>query len=146
MLGQTLRKVAMNTERHLDLRPEIALSQNKLSGMILLCFENERPLKGMMGYLDWRFNGHFSKLLKDQVITGKKNESVYVPLLWNDQTYQFLVIGAGPLENHGIRPGFLKPLLDAALKKVDELKLNEMGISKLDWSLNQEVPNLWILN
>ena len=132
----------------LDLRPEIALSQKKLSGMILLCFENERPLKGMLGYLDWRFNGHFSRLLKEQTITGKKGETVFVPLLWNDQTYQFLIVGAGPLQDHGHRPGFSKPLLDSALKKMDDLKLTELGISALDWSLsaNQEVPNLWILN
>jgi hypothetical protein len=147
MLGKNTRKVDMNSnERHLDLRPEIALSQKKMSGMILLCFENERPMKGMLGYLDWRFNGHFSKLLKDQIITGQKNETVYVPFSWNDQTYQFLIVGAGPLPDHGNRPSFSKLLLDSALKKVDELKLTDMGISALDWSLNQEVPNLWILN
>jgi hypothetical protein len=139
----------------LDLRPELALSQKKLSGMILLCFENERPLKGMLGYLDWRFNGYFSKLLKEQIITGKKNETVYVPLLWNDQTFPFLIVGAGPLQDHGHRPGFSKPLLESALQKMNELQLTQMGISALDWSLNAstlsstpalEDPNLWILN
>lgn len=137
----------------MDLRPELALSQNKLNGMILLCFENERPLKGMIGYLDWRFNGHFSKLLRQQIITGKKNESVYVPLLWNNQTYSFLILGAGPLQDHGHRPKFSKPLLQSAVQKMSDLKLEQMGISALDWSVDSttdesmlEVPNLWILN
>jgi hypothetical protein len=133
----------------LDLKPETALAQKKLSGMILLCFENERPLKGMIGYLDWCFNGHFSKLLKDQIISGKKNESVYVPLLWNEQTYTFLIVGAGPLQDQGHRPEFSKPLLNEAVKKMNDLKLSQMGISAHDWQIdskNLEVPNLWILN
>jgi hypothetical protein len=130
------------SHRRLNIRPELALSQNKMSGMILLCYENDRPLKGMLGYLDWRFNGHFSRLVREQVITGKLNETVYVPLAWNSQTYHFLIAGGGPIGEKKAA----KALLDSAILKMNALKLTNMGISEQDWSLKQEVPNLWILN
>jgi len=113
----------------LDLRPEIALSQQKLNGMILTCFENERPLGGMLGYLDWRFNGYFSKLLKAQVITGKKDEIVYAPLLWNDRAYSFLILGMG-----ANRRALSKTMLESALKKMNELQLTGMGIAASECS------------
>jgi len=122
-----------------DLRPEIALSQQKLNGMILPCFENERPLRGMLGYLDWRFNGYFSKLLKAQVITGKKDETVYVPLSWNQRTYSFLILGMGPLKESNRRV-LSKTALESALQKMKELQLTKMGIAD-----SEENPDGWVI-
>jgi hypothetical protein len=136
----------------LDLSPETALSHQKIHGMMLLCFENERPLRGMIGYLDWRFNGHFSELIKNQILTGARGETTYVPLLWNDVTFSFLVMGAGSLPEHGKRPPFSKDLFNEACAKVKTLNLKDVGLSAQDWDLQAalsslaEDPNLWILN
>jgi hypothetical protein len=142
----------------LDLKPETALAQKKIQGMMLLCFENERPLRGMIGYLDWRFNGHFSKLIQEQVLTGSLGETTYIPLLWNNETYSFLVVGAGSLPEHGHRPGFSRELFSLACTKLKTLNLDHIGVSAIDWDLAaslstlntipavMEGPNLWILN
>jgi hypothetical protein len=136
--------------QQLDLKPELALTQGKVKGMILLCYENERPFHGMLGQLDWRLNGHFTDLLKKQILTGHENEMLYAPLLWNDKTFQFLIVGAGSLKNH-TRPAFASALFKKAQAKVQELALTQIGISASDWGISSnhlpelEDKNLWIL-
>ena len=128
---------------HLQIKPEVALAQQKINGMVLLCYEFERPLQGVMGELDWCLNGVFSKLLKTQIITGKKGESVYVPVSWNGNTFHFLVIGAGSDPQQ-------KQSFKVVENKLNELKLSGLGISASDWDRHwkdqKEDPNLWILN
>ena len=133
----------------LDLKPETALSHKKINGMMLLCYENERPLRGMLGDLEWRFGGPFSKLLKEQILSGRRGEMVYFPLLWNRETFHFLIVGAGPLDHESSRLNDAKELFEAGNQKLKSLQLKEMGISAQDWNLkkmNVEDPNLWILN
>ena len=131
---------------------ESALAQKQISGMMSLCFSNERPLKGMLGYLDWRFGGPFTQLLKTQILTGEVGEKLYVPLRWNEDTYHFLLIGAGELPLSGVRPSFSEKLLDSALQTVDRLKIENMGLSAEDWNLKDQMDpelkerKIWILN
>ena len=137
--------------QQLDLKPELALTQGKVNGVILLCYENERPFQGLLGQLDWRFNGYFTDLLKKQILTGRPGEMLYSPLLWNQKTYHFLVLGAGNLKNPG-RPAFSAELFRKAKNKVKELNLSQIGVSVSDWNIDaqnikqMEDPNLWILD
>ena len=119
----------------------------------MLCYENERPPQGTLGLLDWRFCGHFTELLRNQILTGQRGEILYSPLKWNEETYHFILVGAGSLPDSGIRPEFSKELLLKALGRVDHLKLENLGISAQDWQLNPDQPlselearNIWILN
>ncbi len=119
----------------------------------MLCYENERPPQGALGLLDWRFSGHFTQLLRNQILTGQLGEILYSPLKWNDDTYHFLIVGAGSLPDSGIRPPFSEALLLKALTRVDHLKLENLGISAMDWQLKPEKPmselearKIWILN
>jgi hypothetical protein len=114
---------------------DFALSQKKIQGLCLLCFENERPPTSALGYFDWLFAGHFTKLLKSQVLTGKHGQVLYSPVKFNGETLHFLVVGAGYLETSGARPAFEPKLLEEALSKVEELKLEGMGIVVTDWNL-----------
>jgi hypothetical protein len=66
-----------------------------LDGAVLSSFENERPLLGLLGQLDWRLSGEFTRLVRAGQITGKKNESVYVPKNWNQKKIHLLVVGRG---------------------------------------------------
>jgi hypothetical protein len=119
-----------------------ALSKNEISGVMLLCYENERPLQGMIAYLDWRLDGHFSHLLKTQVMTGAEGESLYAPLLWNERTLHFLVIGGGSRDERTPRTEASKTLLKSALQKLDQLKLENMAISKQDWNVGEDSPEI----
>ncbi len=112
--------------------------------MILLHFENERPLQGALGDLDWRLNGHFSRLMREQILTGKEGEVIYAPVLWNHLTFHFVVIGGGSRNPDEKRPQLSRSLTEAALKKIHELKLTQMGVSANDGMV--EDPEVWILN
>ena len=122
-----------------------------ISGVMVVCFENERPFQGAIAELDWCFDGHFSKLMKSQTLLGARGETLYAPLLWNGKTLHFLVIGAGSRDERTQRNQASKDLLDPAMKKLDELKLSNMAISVRDWTINEEHPavkerNLCVLN
>jgi len=118
---------------------------------MLIAFENDRPLQGLIGELDWRFNGHFTRLLKQQVLTGSEGESIYCPLSWNEDTFHFLVIGGGFLNSEIERPARSLKLFDLALQKLDELKLTRMAASRKDWNLPEihvgaQERNLWLVD
>ncbi len=115
-----------------------ALSNQQISGLLLLCFENERPLQGMIAHLDWRFDGHFSRLMKSQLITGALGEAVYAPLLWNERTLHFLVMGGGMRNEAQPRAEASRALLLEALQKWDELKIPDMALSRTDWEIKDE--------
>jgi hypothetical protein len=115
-----------------------ALTNQQISGLLLLCFENERPLQGMIAHLDWRLDGHFSKLMKTQRITGARGEVVYAPLLWNQRTLHFLVFGGGFRSEAQSRPAASQSLLPEALLKLDELKLPDMALSRMDWDVEAQ--------
>ncbi len=134
------------------IRVETALSQKQISGLILVCFENERPLVGTLGYLDWRLSGHFSELLKSQVLTGKLGEFLYTPLKFNQDTYHFLVVGGGWLPEQDGRQ-VKAECFKTALSKVEQLGLENLGIVANDWELDVEkikpelsARKIWILN
>jgi hypothetical protein len=113
---------------------ESALSHQKIQGLFLLCFENERPPRGALGYFDWLFAGHFTSLLKNQVLTGKKGDVLYTPILWNGSTLHFLVMGGGYLDDDGTRPAFDEKLLNQALTRAEGLRLENLGIVSGDWN------------
>ena len=114
---------------------DLALSQKKIQGLCLLCFENERPPGGALGYFDWLFAGHFTKLLKTQVLTGTEGHVLYSPVRWNDETLHFLIVGGGYLADSGKRPEFKSALLENAISQVEALKLSKMGILTSDWNI-----------
>lgn len=119
------------------LKVDQALADKLISGMMLVCYENDRPLQGSIAELDWLFNGHFSKLIKKQILTGSKNEAVYAPLYWNNRTLHFLVIGGGLLSSDSKRRSSSSALFESALQKLDELKLSGMAVSMRDWNISE---------
>jgi hypothetical protein len=133
------------------LKVDSAISSNSISGVVLLCYENERPFRGAIAELDWRFDGHFSKLMKAQTLTGSLGETVYAPLLWNGKTLHFLVMGGGSRDERGLRNQHDPRLWSLALKHIDALKISGLAISRKDWNLSEDHAdvkerNLCILN
>jgi len=45
--------------------------------------------------IDWKLNGHFSKLVDQKIITGKYAEVTLAPVLWNGNQLTFYIIGMG---------------------------------------------------
>src|SRR3989344_1576091 len=81
--------------RKLKKTADVALTSGELKGLVAVCFENERPLQGLAGLLDWRFQGALSEYLRAGIITGKVGECVYLPITKNNRNYHLLLIGGG---------------------------------------------------
>jgi hypothetical protein len=58
-------------------------------------FEDERPLKGPAGLLDWRLNGAISREIISGRITGRFKETIIIPSRRRIQSPKILLIGLG---------------------------------------------------
>ncbi len=147
--------------------PKAAPSSAKLSGeffqeffrsdcnwLALSCHENERPLLGLSGLLDWKLHGKISSFIKAGAITGKAGECVYIPVSQHGRNYHLLLVGAGSSQDAGKRS---QPLPVTSLRKLHEnliqLKPKKLALSQSDFgnSSDEELKKslkgvpLWIL-
>ena len=68
------------------------------SAEVIACsiFQDERPMRGLAGLLDWRLSGRLSALAKTDFITGELDEVVLVPGRPHLPFEKVLVLGLGP--------------------------------------------------
>jgi hypothetical protein len=64
-------------------------------------WEDERPLGGLAGLLDWRMAGKLSKLARDGFIEGRLEEVLFVPGRPRLGFDKVIVFGLGPREGFG---------------------------------------------
>lgn len=64
--------------------------------MILLHFEEDVPLDGLLGLVDWRINGRLSHLVKEHRFTGKAREMLLMPAERRFKSEKLIVMGLGP--------------------------------------------------
>jgi hypothetical protein len=50
-----------------------------VDALLLFVGEDERPLQGSAGYVDWRLNGQLSRLLQAGFFTGSAGDSLLLP-------------------------------------------------------------------
>src|SRR4051794_20463558 len=69
---------------------------------LLICsiFENQRPLKGTVGLLDWRMRGFLSSFVLGSKITGKESEIVYIPIKHHGGVRHLLLVGLGSTDSN----------------------------------------------
>ena len=72
-------------------------------------YEDERPMRGVAGVLDWRLGGRLSKLLEDRYLTGKSGEVMLVPGTSRLPFAKVLLFGLG------VRSAFDEHVFRAAL-------------------------------
>jgi len=135
--------------------PIEGLNQNQIQGIVLPCYENERPLQGLAGLVDWQLIGLFSRMIQAGFITGKPGECVYIPITHLSKSLHFILLGAGTNTKIGNRSQPLPKESMAALKK----NLRNLNLERMAWSQKefqaytipelmdsfQEIP-LWIIH
>jgi hypothetical protein len=72
---------------------------NELSVLVCAIHEDQRPLKGAAGALDWRLRGFLSRFVMNGSIAGKRDEIVYVPIQHHGTVRHLLLVGLGPRAN-----------------------------------------------
>lgn len=121
-----------------------ALFSGQLNGMIAWIFQNERPLLGLAGQLDWETHGIFSEALRVGSLEGNLGEVTYFPHRIHGKTYHFVLVGGGFNEKPGERKVFdlAQKCLERINKSVTGLKLTQLGVSLKDFGLDSDPEKL----
>jgi len=116
----------------LDLPAERALFEGQVQGLVISCYQNERPPCGLAGVMDWHLHGEISRVLAAGAITGEEGEVAYLPVTRNGTTFHILLAGAGHSSKPGERAHLPSETLQKLQKNLVALKLNRIAVSKSD--------------
>jgi hypothetical protein len=83
-------------------------------------FQDERPLKGSSGWMDWRLNGMLSRFLIGKRLTGNWQEATFIPSQGRVMSRIILLLGLGQVKEYSyLRLRELSPFLLETLKKLN---------------------------
>jgi len=83
-------------------------------------FQDERPLKGSSGWIDWRLNGMLSRFLIRKRLTGEWQETTLIPSQGRVMPRMVLLLGLGKVKEYSyLRTRELSPYLLETLKKLN---------------------------
>jgi hypothetical protein len=117
----------------LEMSPDRALFEGKVQGLVATCYQNERPLSGLAGLLDWRFQGAISNCLRIGAFSGEPGECVYLPVTRNERTYHLILAGCGYTSAHGSRVHVPPETLTLLRKNLASLRIPQIGVSRGDF-------------
>ena len=114
-----------------DLSTADSLFAGTVSGLIAAVTTDERPMRGLLGLLDWRFEGQISELFRKKFVTGAPGECTYIPVTRAGKTYHLVLLGIGS------RKAPLSTLSHEALnsfsQNLKKLGVRSLGISRKDF-------------
>lgn len=83
-------------------------------------FKDQRPLKGSIGWIDWRFNGRLSHLFINKRLIGEWNEMTLIPSQGRIKPRMVLLLGLGRLREYdSLRIREIPSYFLKTLKKLD---------------------------
>ncbi len=137
----------------LNINADQALFDGKIDGLVVTCYENERPLLGLAGLMDWRFSGFISECVRLGILTGKKGELTYIPLSRHNNTYHLIFLGNGKNTNSQTRSKVAPEVIKVLKSNLMTLKLDRIGLSWTDMGESKpedlanimEEGNFWIV-
>ena len=93
------------------------------SAEVIACsvFQDERPMRGLAGLLDWRLAGRLSVLAKNDFLTGAEGEIVLVPGRPYVRFEKILVLGIGP--RSAFDDGVVRRVLGKLVSALEGLKV-----------------------
>jgi hypothetical protein len=100
-----------------------------LEGIDALCLfvgEDERPLRGTAGYVDWRMCGALSRVLQDGFFTGAQNDSLLLPTSGRFPVWRIFVIGMG--RRHSLTPDSLGRALGKAAETLKRAQVESVAL------------------
>jgi hypothetical protein len=83
-------------------------------------FRDERPLRGSSGWIDWRFNGKFSRFLIEKNLSGDWSETILIPSEGRVMSRMILLLGLGHTSEYGrLRLSEVAPRLLQIVKRLE---------------------------
>lgn len=88
--------------------------------LVIGFFEDEKPLKGSSGWIDWRLNGMLSRFLIEKRLTGEWKETILVPSQGRVIPRMVLFFGLGKVKEYSyLRVREFSSYLLETLKKLN---------------------------
>lgn len=117
---------------HSKLTPETAIQGDALVAFAVAMFQNERPLQGPIGELDWWLSQAFSRAIRAGVLQGKLGERSYVPVRHGDKSLHFLVLGQGFRSETGRHVENSKHFVSEVVRFRKQFGFQKIGLFKAD--------------
>ena len=126
----------------IDKKPETALFDQDVQGLVFFCYENERPLQRLAGTLDWYFRGQISHYVREGVITGQEGECVYMIVVHGGRLFHLFSLGGDTSTKQKGKKGPDSKTIQKLKENVSNLKLKKIGVSAADFGEGlEELPN-----
>lgn len=95
---------------------------DELGGEVVACggFQDERPFRGLLGLLDWRFAGRLGALAKQAFLTSEGGEVLLVPGRPHVPFEKVLILGLGTRSGFG--DGTFRAAVDRLLSAMSGLR------------------------
>jgi hypothetical protein len=90
-------------------------------------FEDERPLKGSSGWVDWRLNGLLSRFLTEKRLTGDWKETTLIASRGRVAPRMILLLGLGKVKEYSYLR--LREICSHLLETVKRLKASNVCLS-----------------
>jgi hypothetical protein len=104
-----------------------ALDPLKVDTVCLFVPEDERPLAGAAGFVDWRLCGQLSRLLVDGFFQGTRGESLLLPSSGRIGPPRLVVLGIGP-GGEALHGGVLRTALSQAADVLNRARVDSVAL------------------
>ncbi|MGH9390888.1 MAG: M17 family peptidase N-terminal domain-containing protein [Vicinamibacteria bacterium] len=93
--------------------------------LVLTFFEDERPLRGASGLIDWRMDGFVSRLLEERRLEGHTDEATLIPSQGRVGPKAILLIGLGKKTSFNYRR--ITETATFAIEKLHGIDVNDFA-------------------
>ena len=104
-----------------------ALDPLPVDTVCLFVSEDERPLGGAAGFVDWRLCGQLSRLLADGFFQGARGESLLLPSSGRIGPQRLVVLGMGP-GGEALHGGVLRMALSQAADVLNRARVDSVAL------------------
>lgn len=95
--------------------------------MVLLHYEEDVPLHGFLGVVDWRVNGKLSHLVEDNRFTGKAKEMVLMPAERRFKADKLVVMGLGAKAQ--FHDDHVPQVIDYIFQTASQMRVTQLCVS-----------------
>ena len=100
-------------------------------------FTDQRPLRGLAGYLDWRMHGRISALLQQGFLTGDANDHLLSNTNGRIGTDRLLVVGMG--RSAALDVGTFGTAMKTIRSTLTGLKIDSVALAVPGWEKEEQV-------
>ena len=95
--------------------------------VLLMHYQDQVPLHGLLGLVDWRVNGKLSRLVKDKVFVGNAREMLLMPSERRFKADKLVLLGLG--RKTDFEEGHIPQVFDFIFQTSSRMKASQVCLS-----------------